>query len=444
MIARMRSLLTERCASWLLVGLACALAGAAAGAESESERWVPALAVFGEMLAQQAEPAEQTRESAADLSASGDDLRVLAMVDATDGSITLLVPEDETGHWVAEIAVPGEAPVQQAGGAEPGASLPVGSGEVLVASPVVVATAEPVTPAATSAPDEVVEPIPPGQPAEEDLPPEAADRERKAKDETQRWVPAFSIYSGVMAQGAKGDIDPGPLLGPCADLPDGELQCEGTLRPAASGDDLLVTPFGAGALELMTPGLTSVPGRPRLFVRGDAAASFAFTRDGAKEGSPGEFEVSPNVVYPTQETIRGQGSATTAEVKPLLISAGAGVAFTVDAWERRLRVKPSVEYMREEIEATGVLHRAARTRVDPPPTVDEFPEGFRLIELSGDKKQVFHGIGPGLEIRFGPAEGFRQASSSDQGLHSRDHAEIGVLLRVFGGPDLAGELANAR
>jgi hypothetical protein len=159
-----------------------------------------------------------------------------------------------------------------------------------------------------------------------------------------------------------------------------------------------VTPFVAGSLELMTPGLTSVPGRPRLFVRGDAAASFAFTRDVAKEGSPGEFEVSPNVVYPTQETIRGQGSATTAEVKPLLISAGAGVAFTVDAWERRLRVKPSVEYMREEIEATGVLHRAARTRVDPPPTVDEFPEGFRLIELSGDKKQVFHGIGPGLEI----------------------------------------------
>jgi len=411
----MRGLLTGLCAAWLLAGLVCALPAAAAGAESETERWVPALAVFGEVLAQQA---EKTRESAADLSASGDDLRVLALVGATDGLITLLVPEDETGHWVAEIAVPNEAPLQQAGGAEQSPILPGVSDQALVATPVVVATAEPVMPAATSASEGVVEPIPPGQPGETISPPEAAARERKPKDETERWVPAFSIYSGVLVQKAKSTIDTGPILGDCVPpaLSHDTEHCNRQVRPTAvvdirrndpvppiefvttRGDDLMVTPFVAGSLELMTPGLTSVPGRPRLFVHGDAAVSFAFTRDIAKEGVPDAFEVSPNVTHPNEATILGQGSNLTAEVKPLLISAGAGVAFTVDAWERRLRIKPSVEYLREEIEVTAVVHRAVQTRLDPVPTTEEFPDGFRLIELSGGKQRFFHGIGPGLEI----------------------------------------------
>jgi hypothetical protein len=425
MISRMGTPGTGRCTAWLLLALACALPAAAAGAEPETERWVPALAVFGEVLAQQP---EETRESTADLSASRDDLRVLALVGATDGLITLLVPEQETGHWVAEIAVPGEAHLQQAGGADQGAILPGVSGEVLVASPVAVATAEPVMPAATPAPDEIVEPIPPGQPGGTGSPPEAAARERKPKDETERWVPAFSIYSGVLVQGAQGTIDTGPILGtentpdggvpgkcvPPPNSPDTKDHCNRQIRPTflvlqdeeipplesvtTRGDDLMVTPFVGGSLELMTPGLTSLPGRPRLFVHGDAAASFAPTRDVAKEGSPDEFEVSPKVEKPSELAVEGQGSKTTVDIKPLLISAGAGVAFTVDARERRLRIKPSVEYLREEIEVTGVVHRAMQTGIPPIPPPEDFPEGFRLIELSGGKKQVFHGVGPGLEI----------------------------------------------
>jgi hypothetical protein len=450
MIIGMRGLLTGICAAWLLAGLVCALPAAAVGAQPETERWVPALAVFGEVLAQQA---EQTRESAADLSASSDDLRVLALVDSTDGLVTLLVPKDEKGHWVAEIAVPAEAPLQQAGRAEPGAILPDASseavvaspvviaaaepgaippgpsGEAVVASPVVIATAEPESPAATSAPDEVVEPIPPVEAGETGSAPEAAVPEPKAKDEAERWVPAFSIYTGVLVQDAEASIDTGPITGECVPprLSYDTLHCERQIRPTAlvdigrfdpvppadeffvttKGDDLMVTPFVAGSLELMTPGLTSVPGRPRLFVHGDAAVSFAFTRDVAKEGIPEAFEVSPNVNNPNEATILGQGSALTAEVKPLLLSAGAGVAFTIDAWERRLRIKPSVEYLREEIEVTGVVHRAVQTRLgtpgdpdDPIPTTAEFPDGFRLIQLSGSDKRFFHGVGPGLEVEL--------------------------------------------
>ena len=54
----------------------------------------------------------------------------------------------------------------------------------------------------------------------------------------------------------------------------------------------MVTPFVAGSLELMTPGLTSVPGRPRLFVHGDAAASFAVHSRRREGRRPRRFRAS--------------------------------------------------------------------------------------------------------------------------------------------------------
>ena len=54
--------------------------------------------------------------------------------------------------------------------------------------------------------------------------------------------------------------------------------------------------------------------------------------------------------------------------------------------------------MREEIEGAGVVHRAVRI-LTLPLTLDD----FRLIELTGDKKKVYHGIGPGLELEIDAA-----------------------------------------
>jgi hypothetical protein len=271
---------------------------------------------------------------------------------------------------------------------------------------------------AGAASERTVEPIPP------DAAPEPAAPEPK-QDETERWVPAFSVYSGVLVQDAEAMLRSSTLQGPCVPpaLVNDPLHCERQVRPTAfiedpppgdpyppvelvtvTGDDLMVTPFVAGSLELMTPGLTSLPGRPRLFVHGDAAASFAFTRDVVKEGIPGEFEIIGDfgpTEFISEANIGGQGSKTTAEVKPLLLSAGAGVAFTLEPWERRLRIKPSVEYLREEIEVTGVVHRAVA--IEENTAAGEFPDNFRLIQLSSAEKRAFHGIGPGLEVELDAA-----------------------------------------
>jgi hypothetical protein len=175
-------------------------------------------------------------------------------------------------------------------------------------------------------------------------------------------------------------------------------------RCPASGDDLMVSPFVGASAELMTPGLSHVPGRPRLFLHGDVLPHFASSRDVAKEGAPGELALpdapagqpDPTV---TDIGILGQGSKTSVDLKPLVIAAGAGIAFTVDAWGRRLRIKPSAEYLREDLEVSGVVKRA----INLPPDGGNELEDFLLIELRGSQQKTYHGIGPGLELEMDAA-----------------------------------------
>ncbi len=54
------------------------------------------------------------------------------------------------------------------------------------------------------------------------------------------------------------------------------------LRGSVDGDDLAVSPFVGGVLELMTPALP-IPTRPRLFVSGEVLPTFAFKRNVALE-----------------------------------------------------------------------------------------------------------------------------------------------------------------
>jgi hypothetical protein len=217
------------------------------------------------------------------------------------------------------------------------------------------------------------------------------------KDETVRWVPAISAFGGVLVQNAKADV--------VSSLVAGTTQ---PIRPAASGSDVQVTPFVGGQLELMTPVLFDAPGRPRLFVHAGAAGSFAFDRDIAKEGLPGALMPTPGLP-PTstivEATVAGQGSVTSAKVRTILVSAGAGVALTFEAWDRRFRLKPSVEWMREEIEVSGEVSRAVQTSF--PAIAGNFPQGFRLINLAGKERKAYNGIGPGIEFeadtaRVGP------------------------------------------
>lgn len=336
----------HRPAVWLLA-FACAIPGTApGGASAEGEGWVPALAAFGEVLA-------------------------------------------------------------------PAAGVPMTRSVQLVAIPVLGAMAD-ASAGAIGDPRSGV--------AATDLPvPEARDPE--ARDETQRWVPGFGFSSGVFAQNAEGSVTSSNVRYTLTSFPVGlppqfppfTRVVSEPLSPSASGDDLFVTPFVGLSTEMMTPGLQGVPGRPRLFVHGDVSISFSATRFVAKDGVPESgLAIPPDLATsPPGDAqpgtlgaqIDGQGSSTTGTVKTLVVSAGLGSAFTISVGERWLRIKPSVEYFREEIEVEGLVARLIQTNQGSgsrnPPVNPHFVYPTPILE--GSVTKTYYGIGPGLEVEMDAA-----------------------------------------
>lgn len=238
----------------------------------------------------------------------------------------------------------------------------------------------------------------------------------QARDETERWVPSFGITSGVIAQKADASSTSTGITylftsrsapNPFTEVVTVTEVTNANVRPPTDGDDILITPFVGGTLELMTPGLQSIPGKPRLFGHGDVAGAFGSERKVSREKSPSTLQdplpIEPNTA---EEAVAGIGSETAAEVQPLLITAGGGIAWTLDAFGRRIRIKSSVEYSREEIELTGKVIRAVNTDTGiiaqgtTPGAVPRTDASFFGISLQSDETEVFQGVGAGLEVEI--------------------------------------------
>jgi hypothetical protein len=254
------------------------------------------------------------------------------------------------------------------------------------------------------------------------------------RDETERWVPSFSLDFDALGQKGEGSITSGPVLGPPLD-PDDTAQdavlpgngClvfsqfgtvvtrSGALCPSlrqnreqvmgsSESSDTSVASLVGASLELMTPALIDAVLRPRVFAHFDFAYAFSFERNLAGEGSPGKFGI-PEGLDPGMENleelaITGQGSRARMQVEPYVWSSGAGIAFTLDVLGRRVRIKPSFEYVHYEMELSGVVQRAIKLQTPAPPTS---LAAFRKITLSHKEKESYDGIGPGLEIEMDAA-----------------------------------------
>jgi hypothetical protein len=214
--------------------------------------------------------------------------------------------------------------------------------------------------------------------------PASADRDAASTDETERWVPAVGLFWGLFGQDARATVASGSLTGSSPPEP---------VRPSAVGQESLLTPFIGGSFELMTPSLFDRYGRPRIFAHIDATAALGFTFDVAREGTAGALQ-PPEPGLP-EFAIGGQRSATSAEVDTLVVTAGFGLAFTLDAGGRRFRIKPSFEYLREKIIVSGVVNRAV--------FVDPIPTDVRLIRLHDQTTKTYQSIGPGLELELDAA-----------------------------------------
>ena len=90
----------------------------------------------------------------------------------------------------------------------------------------------------------------------------------------------------------------------------------------------------------------------------------------------------------------------TYQASDFQFSGGIGLAFHFDVADRRVRIKPSLEYMRQSAKLRGFLQRVIKTNQTGPSDPD--PD-WRFVELKDTKTVVFHSIGPGLEVEMDAA-----------------------------------------
>lgn len=290
----------------------------------------------------------------------------------------------------------------------------------------------------------------------------------EGRDETERWVPAFAFTSGLIGQKAEGAVSsnstlrytyfaqdtgivvshtrPGPpsqtpILRPLTtvitrSLSEGKgerFQTQSNVNDSlivgvlpnatnalpAAGEDLFLTPTVGASVEVMSPGIQSIPLKPRLFLHGDATIAFAFDRDVAKEGVPEGAQI-PDPVPPvySEVQVKGVGSKTSGQVKTLVLGGGIGAALNLEMWERAVRIKPSFEFMRQEVDITGRLIRAFRKDtglrqvalgglpvppVAPPLFTTPASAAFIPVDLEASDTKTYYGIGPGLEFEVDAA-----------------------------------------
>ena len=99
--------------------------------------------------------------------------------------------------------------------------------------------------------------------------------ERTTQAGEDRWVPSLTLTSGVTIQKQTGSVE--------SFLFEDMTPPSVALRDSLEGDDLAVSPFVGGSLELMTPALP-IPTRPRLFLSGEFLPTFAISRNLVQDG----------------------------------------------------------------------------------------------------------------------------------------------------------------
>jgi hypothetical protein len=206
------------------------------------------------------------------------------------------------------------------------------------------------------------------------------------EEPADRWVPALGLHIGLRSQDGSASTRTSDVLGPAFDPGPQRV------RPGSNGEAALLGATFLASLEVTTPSL-KMTGAPALFAHVGIGGVLGSTDNIAREGSPDELAPPPNSNLFDEIDILGQGSEAQVQVQSLIVRAGAGLSITVPLENRTLRIKPSIEYIREEIQLTGLTHRAVG-QVAP---LRNFSEA-RLIMLRDEDTKEFHGIGPGIEF----------------------------------------------
>jgi hypothetical protein len=207
----------------------------------------------------------------------------------------------------------------------------------------------------------------------------AAEQGSGSTDIDRRWIPSASFFTLGMVQQRTAQMS--------ADV------------RVKQGDPLLNRDgqtFGlpwsvGGTLDVASPVLLDVPGKPRLFAHGDVGYAYGLEEPVVTRGDPGSQPfLPPGSTSPV--AIENVGAAIRAETKPLIFSGGIGGVFSFDAFERGIRVRPTLEwsYQRDTMknylgagEAEGAGSSCAPCRT---------------LFIKTQTEKGFHSLGPGMEV----------------------------------------------
>jgi len=155
-------------------------------------------------------------------------------------------------------------------------------------------------------------------------------------------------------------------------------------------------------IELMTPALEILPGKPRFFGTFEILPTFASETSVAVQGVGNRFIIPDQAPITFQApAIAGTGSRVEAEVMTTVLAANIGAAFAFELRDRVVRIKPSVGWLRWGVIAEGrVLDAYKDDAVRPQNRRPIYGAHIRLVELSGRGSAFFNAVGPGLEVEM--------------------------------------------
>ncbi len=214
-------------------------------------------------------------------------------------------------------------------------------------------------------------------------------------------IDALAPGDGAAAPGAQRSWIPGVAFLGVGLVEEREASVSSDVRGTFAGATRAVSGGFGGSLELSGPILAPIPGRPRLFAHADVSYLLDPEEPVVNEGAPGLVEVQ--VVQGTNQRpvagVQGRGSATRVETQPLVLGAGLGLSFELHPWERRVRLKPSLEWQWQEDLVTSLFGEAESENPADPVRCD-FVSGCRTLSILADKAQDFHALGAGLEVEL--------------------------------------------
>lgn len=253
----------------------------------------------------------------------------------------------------------------------------------------------------------------------------------EAAAEPSDWIlygnPEFlSIYANT----GKGNFRGTPITGPRLPNPSQGSDLGSEIEDPNRSREIIAAFLVGGTFGGLTPAL-DLPSRPRLFLDVNVALPVTTEVQLARTGDPGKLAFptggGTSGVKVTERGLIGRGNSISAQHQGPQVHAGLGVSFEFPFDDQRLiRFKPAALYSRTIIDVAAITVRGVRLN-DQSGQNQTLEDDFREIRLTDSRREVYHAVGPSLEVEYVPGIEWGPFSLS---VYARGHASFILTDRV--------------